>query len=148
MTALPVARPAVRPRPAGRSSPARAPQPGRGPRPQLRVVPPRFPRGRYLAAGASVLLAGVFGTLALNALAAGAAFEAWALEQELSALTLRRDELVASVAHLESPNRAFEYATAHLGLIRPEQPGFLDLDAPLPDGFQVPDKPMTHLPAS
>lgn len=83
---------------------------------------------------------GVLGIVALNALAAEASFQARAMEADISELTLRHDDLVAAVATLASPGRVREVATTRLGLIEPEQPGFLTLDPShlTPDGTKPP----------
>jgi hypothetical protein len=122
--------PAARPRPA--PPPARRPAASRTPR--LRAVPPPAPRGQrvptwaYALVAAVLLVGGVLGIVALNALAAEASFRARALEDDLSELTLRHDELVVEVATLAAPGRVRQVAAAQLGLIQPEQPGFLSLD--------------------
>ena len=96
-----------------------------------RVVPPPQRRRRaawVLRLTLTALLAfGVFGVLTLNALAAEAAFTARQLEGEISDLTLVRDDLVAAVAQLESPARVREAAASQLGLMEPEQPGFIEV---------------------
>ena len=76
----------------------------------------------------TIVVLGVLGVVALNALAAEASFEARALEQEISDLTLHHDDLVAAVAQLESPNRVRDVALGQLGLMEPEVPGFLEID--------------------
>lgn len=110
-----------------------APRPPRRTRPpsrRLRVVGTTAPRrslGGVLCAVVAgfVLVTGIIGIVALNALAAEASFQAMELEEHISDLTLRHDNLVAEVAMLEAPARVREVATTRLGLIDPAQPGFL-----------------------
>lgn len=99
--------------------------------PDLRVVSrPRHP-GRFVSAALLVVAAGVFGVVSLNALAAEAAFEARTLEAEVVELSLRYDELTASVAALESPARVRSVAVDTLGMTQVSQPEFLVLDTEL-----------------
>jgi cell division protein FtsB len=123
-------------------APARAPGRPRQPAPQpasqsarqLRAVPAVAPRTQvlptwlYSLVAGVILSVGVIGVVALNALAAEASFQARELEADISDLTLRHDDLVAAVATLEAPARVREVARTQLGLIEPEQPGFLTLD--------------------
>lgn len=101
---------------------------------RLRAVPTVAPRPRRAVTWAYSLLAGVIltvgviGIVALNAMAAEASFHARALEAEISDLTLRHDDLVAEVATLSAPARVRDVARTQLGLVEPEQPGFLTLD--------------------
>ncbi len=99
----------------------------------LRAVPTRaarqfLPTWLYSLTAGLILVAGVIGIVALNALAAEASFQAQELEADISDLTLQHDDLVAAVAALEAPARVREVAETQLGLIQPEQPGFLTLD--------------------
>jgi len=116
MTALPVRRP-VAPRP--QIPPTR--------RPQLRLVgPPRHAR-RYLALMIFVAVPGVFGSVALNALAAEQSFAHRELVREVDTLNLRVDGLTVSVARLEAPDRIRRHAERRLGMVPAEQPAFLAL---------------------
>ena len=81
----------------------------------------------YTLCSTTILILGVIGVVALNALAAEASFEARELEAVISDLTLEHDDLVAEVAGLEAPDRVHDVAGAQLGLLDPEQPGFLTL---------------------
>lgn len=116
---------------------ARAQQERARRRANLRPVPtrqrrPAAPRIARVVAGmtAFVLTAiGVFGIVTLNALAAEASFEAKALEADISEATLQHDDLVAAVAHLTAPGRVRDVAITQLGLLEPETPGFLVVDA-------------------
>jgi cell division protein FtsB len=113
---------------------AAARPPARRPVRRLSAVPAAAPRTQvvptwaYSLVAGLLLSAGVIGVVALNALAAEASFQARALEADISDLTLRHDDLVAAVATLEAPARVREVARTQLGLIEPEQPGFLTLD--------------------
>ena len=99
----------------------------------LRVVPEARVRHTllyvllYLVVGAAI----VFGTVTVNALAAGHAVEAEALERAVAAEEQRYTALVAEVARLEDPAR-IEAAAAELGMIRAESPRQLALLRPLP----------------
>ena len=119
--------------PLPRTAPAGDRAPRRQPAPRLRVVaPPRHVR-RYVAA--LVLTAGVaiFGTVALNAMAADHAFEARALSDEVHELTLRSDELTVEIATLESPERILSVAVGDLGMVPAEQPGYLVVGVTSPE---------------
>lgn len=76
----------------------------------------------------TILVAGVIGIVALNALAAESSFAAMEVQERITDLTLRHDNLVAEIATLETPARVRQVATSQLGLIDPEQPGFLVID--------------------
>ncbi len=89
------------------------------------------------------MVLGIIGVVALNALAAEASFQARELEAAISDLTLEHDDLVAEVASLEAPDRVRLVAGAQLGLLEPEQPGFLTLH---PEQLAPPEpKPMVVL---
>lgn len=128
--------PAARPRPQAQPKPRQV-----APARDLHVVPTpvrqALPNWIYVALAGTVLALGVLGIVTLNALAAEASFEARSLERQITDATLRHDDLVAAVATLASPNRVQEVATTQLGLIEPEQPGFLTLH---PDDL-VPEQP-------
>lgn len=95
------------------------------PRPHLRVVGPvRHVRG-YVALMCLVGALGIFGVVALSALAAESAFEARALEAEVERLAQRHDELEAEVAALAAPERVRDVAVHELGMVPAGQPGFL-----------------------
>lgn len=118
-----VAEPSVRT--AGRDRRRTATQP-----PQLRAVPAAASRRSGWAVMcwlmvSAIVVVGVIGVVALNALAAESSFAAMEVENRITELTLRHDNLVAEVAMLETPARVRQVATAQLGLVEPEQPGFL-----------------------
>jgi cell division protein FtsL len=122
VSALPTTGRALSSRSAPRRSPAR--------RPPRRVVgAPRHTR-RYMALLVVVGAFGVFGVVALNALAAEQAFAARALEQEVAQLEVRYDELTAEVATLESPARVRQVAVDQLGMVPAERPAFVTLAGP------------------
>jgi cell division protein FtsL len=99
----------------------------------LRVV--REPRRRHALLWALVTMvvaAGlVFGTVSINALAAGNAVEARELEAAVNEAEQRYGELVAEVARLEDPAR-IEQAAAELGMVRAESPRYLVVERVLP----------------
>ena len=112
-------------------TPARRRTPTR--RRHLRVV--AEPRRRHTLAFAlsSILLAAatVFGTVTLNALAAGDAVAADSLERDVAAQERAYGALVAEVAQLEDPAR-IEAAAAELGLVRARAPRTVQLARVLP----------------
>lgn len=118
-------------------------------RPALRAVAhqPRtqlLPTWIYLSLCGIVVLAGIIGIVALQAYGAEASFRAQQVESVIGDLTMRHDQLVAEVAVLESPTRVSEIASTQLGLVNPEQPGFLTLD----QADLVPDQakqPLLHV---
>jgi cell division protein FtsL len=99
----------------------------------LRVVPEHRPRHTlafallYLLVGAAV----VFGTVSVNALAAGDAVTAQQLEREVQDAERRYELLTAEVAHLEDPAR-IEQAARELGMVRAESPRYLVVGRTLP----------------
>jgi cell division protein FtsL len=98
---------------------------------RLRVVAaPRNTR-RYVLLAIVVGALGVFGVVALNALAAEQAFVARALERELGDLEIRYTELAAEVAALEAPARVRAVAMTELGMVPAERPAFIALE-PIP----------------
>ena len=113
-----------------------APQP-LAPRPAPRpvAVPPRRHRrpaaarrpARYIAAMVILGALGIFGSVALNALAAEQSFAVRELEQEVADLTRSADELTVNVTRLESPARLHRTAVRQLGMVRAEQPAFVVL---------------------
>lgn len=112
--------------------PAR-PKPASRPRAQLRVVAP--PRRRhtliYLLAVVVTVAAGVFGSVTLNALAAGAAVEARELEATVVEAERSYARLIAEVAALEDPAR-IRSAALELGMV-PAGPGrYVELTRNLP----------------
>ncbi len=122
-----------RPQPTARPGRHEAPRRAAQPRASLRAVPQTAPRQLvptwlYSLVAVVTLMSGVIGIVALNALAAEASFQARSLEAAISDATLQHDDLVAAVAVLEAPGRVREVAQRQLGLIEPEQPGFLTLD--------------------
>lgn len=100
----------------------------RGAAPQLRVLgPPRHTR-RYIIAALVAAAFGIFGIVSLNALAAEAAFEARSLENEVTELSLRHNELTAEVAALSAPGRVRRVAQEELGMVAGAEAGFLFAD--------------------
>ena len=71
----------------------------------------------------------LLGIVALNALAAQAAFAARELAAEVDDLRVRRDELVVGVAALSAPARIEAIATGELGMVVAAAPGFLEVGA-------------------
>jgi hypothetical protein len=71
---------------------------------------------------------GIFGSVALNALAAEQSFKARELESQVADLTRTADELTVDVTRLESPARLHRTAVRKLGMVRAEQPAFVVLD--------------------
>ena len=104
-----------------------APRPAQ-PRRNLRLAPAPRRSGRYI--GVMIILAalGVFGSVALNALAAEQSFAVRELESSVAELTRTADELTVEVTRLESPSRLHRTATRKLGMVPAEQPAFLVLD--------------------
>lgn len=109
-------------------------------RPDLRVVPEPRPRHTLRFALLYLVLAGatVFGTVSLNALAAGDAVAAHELEQRV--VTAERDYalLVADVARLEDPAR-IRSAALELGMVPAGSVRFLVVDRTLPADGVTPD---------
>ncbi|MGH8929976.1 MAG: cell division protein FtsL [Egibacteraceae bacterium] len=91
----------------------------------LRVVVPARDSRRCIAMLLVVASLGVFGVVSLNALAAESAFEAQKLEQEVSDLSVRYEELTAEVATLEAPARVSRIAVENLGMVPADDPGYL-----------------------
>lgn len=118
--------PIVSPAPA-RSAPAPVAVPAPGRRRNLRVA--RAPRrsGRYIALMVVLAGLGVFGCVALNALAAEQSFAVRELEIEVNELSRTADELTAEVTRLESPARLHRRAVNQLGMVPAQQPGYLVL---------------------
>ncbi|MBW3619325.1 MAG: hypothetical protein KY461_03710 [Actinobacteria bacterium] len=122
-------------------APSRRPLPrSHARRPHLRVVPEPRPRHTLRFALLYLGLAGatVFGTVSLNALAAGDAVAAHRLEQEV--VTAERDYamLVAEVARLEDPAR-IRAAALDLGMVPAGSVRFLVVDRTLPADGVMPD---------
>lgn len=117
MSALPAAR---RPRPHPTPSPAA--------RPDLRVVSAPGRAGRYVILLTLLGATGIFGCVALNALAAEEAFASRTLEAEVAELSLRYDELTVDVAALEAPQRIRRVARSDLGMVPASRPVFLTVD--------------------
>ena len=111
------------PAPGPRSAPQRTPRQ----RPDLRVAPPRRRTGRYLLLMLGLAALGVFGCVALNALAAEQSFAVRELESEVRELTRTVDELTVDVTRLESPARLHHVATQRLGMVPAEQPAYVVL---------------------
>jgi hypothetical protein len=104
-------------------APRRRPRPAQAPRRHLRVVdePTRRHTLAYALVMVLVLAGAVFGAVALNALAAGAAVEARVLDQRVAEAERSYAQLVADVAALEDPARIRE-AAVDQGLV-PAGPG-------------------------
>ena len=118
--------------------PAALPAPAPRPRPRPVAVPPkRRPRRRaatranrsvrYVTAMLFLAALGIFGSVALNALAAEQSFAVRALEQDVAELTRVTDELTVNVTRLESPKRLHRTAVRKLGMVRADQPAFVVL---------------------
>lgn len=120
MAALPsLAAPAAVPAPHRPSAPQR---------PRLAVVErPRHPM-RFVVAGGVVVALAIFSAVALHALAAEASFQARALEEEVTELTMRQEELLADVARLGASERIREVATAELGMVPAGSPAYVWLE--------------------
>lgn len=114
---------------------------GAGARPKLRVVPEPLERHTIAYALVIIALAGVvvFTTVAINALAAGDAVRARALENEVADAEQRYGELVAEVARLEDPARIGQVAREDLGMVKPAGAEYLMLDRALPADGRVSD---------
>lgn len=97
-------------------------------RPQLRVVDQPRHSARYLALLAFVAVLGVTGVVSLNALAAEASFKARELDEEVTELSRRYDELTVEVAELQAPERVRRIAVQELGMVEPEDRAFLGPD--------------------
>lgn len=113
-----------------------------GGRPRLRVVPEPTPRHTLAYTVVILALTGVvvFTTVAINALAAGDAVRARALENEVADAEQRYGELIAEVAHLEDPARISAVARDDLGMVPPAGAEFLVLDRSLPQDTQGPQE--------
>ena len=112
------------PAPALRRSATGAPQTRRN----LRLAPAPRRSGRYIVVMLALAALGVFGSVALNALAAEQSFAVRELESNVAELTRTADELTVEVTRLESPARLHRHATRKLGMVRAEQPAFLALE--------------------
>lgn len=120
MSALPQTAPHRRPAPDART---------RRPPPPLRLVPPR-PRASWVAIMISLVVVGVLGVVGLQAQAAGAAFEARELEQQVTDLERQHEQLTAEVAELQAPERLRRIAVNDLGMVPAEDRSYLDLSQP------------------
>ena len=109
-------------------TPRRAPSSTGEARPRLQVVGRPAHTRRYLLAIMGVATAAIFGSVSLNAMAAEHSFTALELSNEVQELTLRSDELTVEIARLESPSRIRRVAREELGLVTPEEPGYLIVD--------------------
>ena len=110
--------------------PQRRPQPVPAPAPRRRTsrsAAPRRRSGRYVVAMMLLAGMGIFGSVALNALAAEQSFAARELEAEVAELTRTADELTVDVTRLESPARLHRTAVRELGMVRATQPAFVVL---------------------
>jgi len=93
----------------------------------LRLVGPVQHARRYLVVALLLAALGVFGVVALHALASESAFRASELAAEVDELTLRSEELTAEVAQLESPERVRQMAQ-QLGMVPATDPAYLVAD--------------------
>lgn len=75
----------------------------------------------------TITAVGVFGSVALNALAAEQSFAVRELEAEVAGLTRAADELQVDVTAMESPDRIHRVATRRLGMVEAQQPAFVVL---------------------
>lgn len=123
-----------------------APASGPSTRPTLRVVARPRRTARFALAVVVVAIAGVVGVVSLSALAAEAAFEARSLQEEVTDLSLRYDELTAEVASLEDPARIRAVAENELGMVRTDSPTFLVAEGVPRTGPALTDriKPVLH----
>ena len=121
-----------------RRGPAPAPQPPR--RRHLRVVEEPRPRHTlaYVLAIIVVLGAAIFGTVALNALAAANSVESRELTTRVAEAEREYAQLVADVAALEAPARIRE-AGLDLGLVPASGGRHVALTRPLPADGAVDD---------
>ena len=119
-------------RPARRPAPVAVPVP---PRRRLRVVAPRR-TVRYIAAMLVLGALGIFGSVALNALAAEQSFAVRELEADVAELTRTADELTVNVTRLESPARLHRTAVRKLGMVPADQPAFVVLPGGASDEFR------------
>ncbi len=103
-------------------------------RPDLRLVTPAPSPRRYLVIGLLLVALGVFGVVTLHALATESAFRARALNEDVSEMSLRAEELRAEVAALESPQHIRQVATEQLGMVPATAPGYLVAGAGVPGG--------------
>lgn len=108
-------------------------------RPDLRVVTPA--RRRHTAAYSIALVvlcaATIFGTVSVNALAAGDAVTARELEREVAEAERRYAQLVAEVAGLEEPARIEQVARDEIGMVPAAGVRFIHLDRALPEDRAV-----------
>ena len=107
-----------------RPAPVAVPPPS--PRRRPRTAPVRRP-ARYIVAMLVLGALGIFGSVALNALAAEQSFAVRALESDVAELTRTADELTVDVTRLESPARLHRTAVRELGMVRAQQPAFVVL---------------------
>jgi cell division protein FtsL len=128
----PISRPLEVPRRSGQAERSASARPAARSTPRLRVIErPRRRRAAVLVAMIVVLAGGaVFGSVALNAMAADAAVEARALEARVADGERRYGHLVAEVAALEDPGRIRERAL-ELGLAPAGPTRHLVVDRPL-----------------
>jgi hypothetical protein len=120
----------------------RVPEPVR--RPDLRVVEEPRPRHtlRYALLVIAVLGLGIFGTVALNAMAAANSVESRELQTRVADAERNYAVLVAEVAALESPER-IRQAASDMGMVEASGGRFVQLTRPLPaDGASDESVPM------
>ncbi|HUH07243.1 MAG TPA: hypothetical protein VML96_05470 [Egibacteraceae bacterium] len=111
--------------------PRRRPDEDRPGRPHLRVVEaPRHTTPFALVLVATAVV-GIFGIVAMGALAAESAFAARELETEIDQLTMRYEELTGELAFLESPAHVRHVAVSQLGMVPSRQPDYLVLGQPV-----------------
>lgn len=116
------------------------PVPARGPGARLHVVAEPRPRHslRYLLLSLVLTGATVFGTVSLNALAAGDAVAARQLDQQVVEAEREYAALVAEVARLEDPAR-IRQAALEMGMVPAGSVRFLTVDRTLPADGVDPD---------
>ena len=122
--------------PAPRRSAPRPQQPRRN----LRLAPAPRRSGRYILVMVVLAALGVFGSVALNALAAEQSFAVRELEISVADLTRTADELTVEVTRLESPARLHRHATRKLGMVPADQPAFLVLDGAASKKSRIPSR--------
>lgn len=94
----------------------------------LRLVERSSHPGRFLLVALLLAALGVFGVVALHALASESAYRASELAADVEDLTLRSEELTAEVAQLESPERVRRVAQ-ELGMVPATDPAYLIADS-------------------
>lgn len=116
-------------------------------RARLTVVPPRRSLGRTQAARTpfavlvlAMLAAGVVGLLIFNTNMQQASFTATDLQQQMGTLTAREQSLDMELDELRDPQH-LATAAKQLGMVAPDQPGFIQLGTGTVLGQPVPATP-------